>query len=63
MKKLLFKDKENNEISKIESSNNNPGQDMHLNEGEEIIGIYGHKILTKFLTALVLLSGDPNLTD
>jgi hypothetical protein len=43
MKKIHLKDKDNNEIAKIEAFNNNPGQEMHLNKGEEIIGIYGNK--------------------
>ena len=42
IKKIHLKDKENKEIAKIEASNDNPGQEMQLNEGEEIIGIYGH---------------------
>ncbi len=43
MKKIFLKDKDNIEIAKIEVLNDNPGQEMQLNEGEEIIGIYGHK--------------------
>ncbi len=43
MKKIHLKDKDNSEIAKIEAFNNNPGQEMHLNEGEAIIGVYGHK--------------------
>ncbi len=39
MKKIHLKDKANNEIAKIEVFNDNPGQEMQLNEGEEIIGI------------------------
>jgi hypothetical protein len=39
MKKIFLKDKANNEIAKIEVFNDNPGQEMQLNEGEEIIGI------------------------
>ena len=45
MKKLFFKDKDNNEIAKIEATNNNPGQDMQLNEGEQIIESTGTRIL------------------
>ena len=43
MKKIHLKDKDNNEIAKIEAFNDNPGQEMHLKKGEEIIGIYGNK--------------------
>ena len=34
MKKLFFKDIDNNEIAKIEVFNNNAGQDMQHKEGE-----------------------------
>ncbi len=43
MKKIHLKDKDNNEIAKIEAFKDNSGQEMHLNEGEAIIGIYGLK--------------------
>ena len=43
MKKVHFRDNEDKIIVKIEAFNNNPGQEMHLKDGEDIIGVYGHK--------------------
>lgn len=43
IKQIYFKDKEGSEIAKIYANKNNEGQELLLEEGEEIIGIYGHK--------------------
>ena len=43
IRKLFLKDKDKNDITKIEASNDNAGQEIQLEEGEEIIGIYGNK--------------------
>ena len=41
--KLHFKDINGGMIAKVEACNLNFGKDMQLEEGEEIIGVYGHK--------------------
>ena len=43
IKKLIFEDGSGKEIARIFASDNNPGQEMELEEGEEIVGIYGNK--------------------
>ena len=60
MKKIHLKDKDNNEIAKIEAFNDNPGQEVHLNEGEEIIGIYGNKDTINFFYNLGFIVWTPH---
>jgi hypothetical protein len=60
MKKIHLKDKDNNEIAKIEAFNDNPGQEMHLNEGEAIIGVYGHKDTINFFYNLGFIVWTPH---
>ena len=43
IKQIYFQDKDGNEIAKIFAFKNNEGQTMQLNDGEEIIGIFGNK--------------------
>ena len=43
IKKIYLKDKDGQEVAKIVAENDNEEEEMNLEGGEEIIGIYGHK--------------------
>lgn len=43
VKQIYFQDKHGRELAKLYASKDNDGQVRMLNEGEQIIGVYGHK--------------------